>query len=290
MKRRHALVVFVLMFTLIFSMSTLAFAAEEGTSLDDVINNNSQQTQIETKTSGTTSDGDKQISDREQKNQNFIAGINKAADLSGQVDGVEEATSGLRFVAAWVVQVLAYGLTVLLAVRVMLDLTYIGLPFTRSFLANGYAGNAQAGAGGMPNSMQGGPGMGMGGMGGMGMGGGYGGRYGGMGGMGMGGMGMGGGMGMQGGMQPANMNQGNNIAGRIQWVSNAALNAVAGESTVDPSGKPVGPFKRYMKDMVVVLVMVPILITLAVTGTLTSLGFLIGDLLVDAISGIGDML
>jgi cytochrome c oxidase assembly factor CtaG len=87
---------------------------------------------------------------------------------------------------------------------------------------------------------------------------------------------------MGGGMGMSNM-QGNQMAmqnqparGRIQWVSNAALNAVATESTVGPDGKANGPFKTYIKDMVVVLVLTPVLLVLALTGVLADLGFVIG--------------
>ena len=76
----------------------------------------------------------------------------------------------------------------------------------------------------------------------------------------------------------------------MQWVSNAALNAVAGENIVGPDGKAVSPFKLYIKDMIVVLILVPILITLAVTGALTSLGFVIAQVVVDGIAKIGSMI
>ena len=163
----------------------------------------------------------------------------------------------------------------------ILDLAFIGLPFVRTFLANGYRGNAQAGAGGAPNSMVSGPMAGgmmqMGGLQGM----------------------MNRGMapnrvGMNNMMNQSNMttqmNQGGSMMGRIQWVSNAALNAVAAESSVGPDGRAVSPLKAYCKDMVVIMVAVPVLLTLAVTGTLTNLGFLIADVLVDAIASIGDMI
>lgn len=288
MKRLFSAIVVVMM--LLCCTSMIAFGAPDGNSLDDVINGGTTSESSQTQQSSGTTDENKQ-NDREKKNQNFIAGLNDAADLSGEVDGVSEVTSGIKLVAAWLVQIISYAVTVLLALRVVLDLAYIGLPFTRSFLANGYQGNPQAGAGGMPNSMMGGgmgmgaPGMGMGGMGmgGMGMRGGYGMNRG----MGM----MGGGMGMgQPGMAAPGMNQNGTMLGKIQWVSNAALNAVAGESSVGPDGRAVSPFKAYTKDMIIVLILVPILITLAVTGTLTNLGFLIADLIVDAIAGIGDMI
>lgn len=288
MKRMFSLVLTFAILVCCTCMMT--FGSSDTSSLDDVIEQN-------TDVSGQGSQSQEpatsqQQSDREIRNQNFIAGLNKASDLTTQVEGVEEATSWIRLIASWIVQVLSYALTALLAVRVVLDLIYIGLPFTRGFLANGFQGNAQAGAGGMPNSMMGGqPGMGMGGMGmggmgmgGMGMRGGYGMNR--MGGMGMGGMGA---MGAMGGTAPM-ANQQGSMMGRIQWVSNAALNAVASESTVGPDGGANSPFKTYIKDMFLVLVLVPILITLAVTGTLTSLGFMIGNLLCDAIASIGDML
>lgn len=221
-------------------------------------------------------------------NKDLISSVQDATDLSEVSPGAQKINKGINKVASFIVQVIAYLITAGLVVRIVIDLCYIGLPFTRSFLANGYQGNSQAGAGGMPNQgMMGGMngGMGMGGMnGGMGMGmggygmrGGYGmNRMGGMGGMGMGGM--------QGqmGAQPA--------MGRIQWVSNAALNAAAAESVVGPDGKAVSPFKAYMKDMTVVLVITPVLLVLAISGALTDLGFLLGDLLANAIEGIGGML
>ena len=114
------------------------------------------------------------------------------------------------------------------------------------------------------------------------------GGYGMRGGMGMGGMnGMGamGGMGMQGSAPGASA-----AMGRVQWVSTTALNAAAAEQVVGPDGKPMSPLKTYAKDMVVVLVITPILLTLAITGVLTDLGFLIGKLLTDAIANIGQMI
>ena len=140
-------------------------------------------------------------------------------------------------------------------------------------MGNGYLGNPQAGAGGIPNSM----GMAGGGMG--------------MQSAGMNRMGGMGGMGMQGNMSPmTSPEQQPNASGRIQLVSNAALNAVAGENTVGADGKAVSPFKLYIKDMIVVLIIVPILITLVVTGALTNLGFTLAQLIVEGISKIGGMI
>ena len=266
-----------LIMAVILTLSCMTVVAFGDDSLDDVLNKVEQtEQQVETETDRTATTENKEPSnDVYDKNRSFIDGLNKAADVSAEVEGVSGVTSGAKTAVAFVVQILAYCITILLALRVVLDLVFIALPFTRTFLGNGYMGNSQAGAGGIPNSM---------GMGGMGMGGHYGGRYGGMG-MGMNpGMagGMNAGMGMGAGQQP-------NVTGRIQWVSNAALNAVAGENVVGPNGKAVSSFELYVKDMVVVLVIVPILITLAVTGALTSLGFVIAQLIVDGLGKICNM-
>jgi hypothetical protein len=95
---------------------------------------------------------------------------------------------------------------------------------------------------------------------------------------------MGGSMGMQSqaGASPA--------MGRTQWVSSAALNAVAAESQPGPDGKPQSALKYYAKDMAVTLVLVPILLTLAITGALSDLGFLLGDVIAKGIASIGSMI
>ena len=210
----------------------------------------------------------------------FMDGLKRSSDLtSADVEGVEGITSGAKRIAAWIVQVLSYVIVVFLAVRVAIDLLYIAIPFTRTFLANGYTGQAQSAGNMSPNA--GGMGMGMGpGVGG------YNGR------MGMGiGMPGGGGAAMNGMMNNQNsmMNRNQSIVGSIQLVSNAALNAVATESTIGADGKSQSPFKVYAKDMMVTLIITPILLILAGTGVLTQLGFIIGGAIIDGIQKIGNM-
>lgn len=250
---------------LAFCMSLSVCASDDSNalpSLDEIINQN-QEVQPE----GSKTEEDIDIMVAPELGSDYIENLEDATDMSEQAEGIETITSGIKTVASYVIQILCYAVTVLLVLRVVLDLAYIGLPFLRSFLANGYMGNAQAGAGGMANSMAAG---------------------------GMGGFGT-----MRGGMhgqssvmdmnQPVTSNNINNRA-KIQLVSNAALNAVASESMIGSDGNAVSPFKLYVKDMVVVLIMVPILLTLAVTGALTNLGFFLGGLLVDVITGIGNMI
>ena len=280
---------------LAFSSVSIGVSAS---SLDDVIGANQQEqqnTQVEQSTTGNVEIPVDNQSTSGKTNSGYVSGEDFISSLQGSTDltqhqeVVENAKPVMNKVASIIVQLLSYLITIGLTVRVVLDLTYIVLPFTRSFLSNGYMGNAQAGAGGMPNQAMGGMG-GMGGMsGGMGMGGGYGMR-GGMG-MGMNRMGgMSGGMGgMQQGMQGGMNNQNMSRMGETQWVSNAALNAVAAESQPGPDGKAVSPFKLYIKDMTVIMVLTPILLALALTGTLTDLGFLLGDVICAGINSIGGM-
>ena len=259
------------------SMGT-ALAAESGTSLDDIVNAQEQPVEGQTQpaeNNGSTSTQNQESAttgglsqEQQDKNNEFIAGLQEATDLTDPVEGVNAVTPWIKQAAGFVVQVVFYAVTVLLAVRVVLDLAYIGLPFTRSFLGNGYSGAAAAQ--GQPG--MGGPGMGMGGPG-MGMGG-----YG-MNRMGMGGYGAGG-----------NPNQTGQMMGKIQWVSNAALIAAEQEGQMTPDGKHTGPLKSYMKNMIVVLVLVPVLLVLAATGALTQLGLTIGEILVDTIAMVGDMI
>ena len=107
--------------------------------------------------------------------------------------------------------------------------------------------------------------------------------------MGMGGMGMGG---MQGGMmgQQGAMGAQPSATGRPQWVSTAALNAVAAEQMPTPDGRARSAIKTYASDMVVTLVAVPILLVLAMSGALTQLGLLLGEAIAVGIGALGGMI
>lgn len=223
--------------------------------------------------------------------KNIIKDLSATANLSTEKspEAMKMAT-GIKKIATIVIQALLYLITFGLTLRIILDLTYIALPFTRGFLANGYTGNTQqanigVGAGGF----QPGGGTMPGGLG-----------YGGYGGFGGGGMfsRFGGGFRRPFGGDPYNtgMNQGimgnnlQNAQGRIQLVSNAALNAVVIGGVSDMEGDRVNPIKTYAKDMFQVLIIVPLLLTLAVTGVLPQVGFVIGDYIVEGIKSFGGSL
>lgn len=259
------------------SISCLAFSAsaEGGQSIDDVINGNNTSVSQD-----VGANGDNGATANQDQNANYDGadlGGGVGADLGGSsggpmVDEIKDATKidgtsagatkinrGIKKVASFIIQILSYLLTILLTLRVLCDLIYIVIPFSRGILGGG----AQP-AGGQPG-MGGQAGMGMGmGMNGIGMGGMRGG---------MGMNGMAGGMGGQAGMAGQ---QGSGFT----IVSNAAINAIQ---------QPT-PLKFYAKDMMITLIIVPILIILAVTGVLADLGFLLGDLIAKMIGGIGNML
>ena len=258
--------------------SNTVVLANNAVSLDDIGNTTAQEVQSSTGTQVV----EEQVAVAEtngtvQEAKGFMGSLQAATDMSAENETAKKIGGKMNKVVSVVVQVISYVITFGLTLRIALDLTYIAVPFLRGILGNGYAGAAQSG-------QQSGMGMGTGGIGGFG-GGGFGGGFGGggfgasrFGGMstGFGSPGMGMGMGAQ--------QQGQQGTG-IQFVSNAALNAVASEGVPGPDGKPNNVFKIYTKDMIVVLVLTPILLVLAITGALTNLGLLLGEALAGFISG-----
>lgn len=289
---------------LAFGVPTLCVSAS---SLDSLVNSNQQQvvqtapsseaTQSSTEastaatTESTTTNSDNST---ELSNGEYIKNLEGLTTVNMSSPGVSKVAGYIGRAANYIVQILSYFITAFMAVRIVLDLCYIVLPFTRGFLANGYMGNGQAGAAAADGGAMGQPGgqYGMGGMGGQyGMGG-MGGSYG-MGGQyGMGSRyGMNRGMGMGMGMAQQQQMQGANPVGhRIQWISNEALNAVAAVNNGGPDGIPANPLKAYAKQMVVYLVLTPVLLVVCVSGALAKLGFLIGNMISKALGNVGGMI
>lgn len=245
-KRMLTCAVFIWVIAIVCSMTTTSYV--QAASLDDLIGDEGER----------------------YSGSGIMDDLSQAADMSSGQEGAKKAGKTIERVVSFAVQVLSYVITAGLTLRVVCDLAYIGVPPLRLLLANGHQG---APAGGQQQGQQGQMGQ-QGMMGAGGMMGGYG--RGGM--MGMNGMnGMNGQMGQQGMQQPG--------MGKIQLVSNAALTAVASETMPGPDGKPQSAFRIYIGDMAVVLVVTPILLTLALTGVLTQLGFFIGAALSNGISG-----
>ncbi len=181
-------------------------------------------------------------------------GANNYLDVQSK-EAVEAANTVNRWVTPFI-QLMVYAITVLTVIRVLIDLLYVVFPPCRHILANGRIGNAAS---------QGPANLGI----------------------------SGGGMNNYGLVQANSMNnaainnaQAAGASTQIQWVSQAALNAVASESSVGPDGKANRAIKAYWKDMSVLLILTPILLVLAVTGILGKFGIFIANIIVGLIETI----
>lgn len=258
---------------------SVVFADPTGTSLDDVIDNNTYaSTEVTTPEAST---GTTQNSTVDKETQSFLNGISKAGDLSPEVEGVQAAATPLKTAVAFIVQLLSYVIVLGMTLSIVLDITYIAVTPLRGILGGGQVPRQDPQAGAMGGTM--------GGYGGNSMMGGYGASP-------MGGYGARGGYGASSmggyGANPAMQQQQNMMQrGRINLISQAAIDAVGNAGQMDPAtGKVKGALSTYARNMIPMLVAVPILLVLAITGSLTNLGFLIADLLVDGIAAVGEML
>lgn len=187
-----------------------------------------------------------------EENNDFIKELRGATNLSEPTTTGKSINKFTSTIASFIVQILSYFITAFLVVRVVGDICYITLPFTRNILANGKQGQSQ-----VQNPM-------------------------GQGQMGMGAMGQNP-MQAQGQMGMGAMAQNN--TGGVQYISNAALNAVATEQS--GGGKAI---KIYAKDMILVLLFTGILLVLAISGALTNLGIAIGNVISGALFNLGSQL
>ena len=204
----------------------------------------------------------------------FFGTLNEITDMSDyENETVKKAGTALSRVVGMAVQFLGYVIVLGIVLRVVMDLAYIALPFARgAFSAGNNIGNNQV----QQNGAIGGNGFNSG----------FGGsRF-------NNGFNNGGFNSGFGGVGSTGTNQQNNIQsnGGFSLISNAAINAVRNEGQHGIDGKPINPYKEYMKDMSVVLILTPILFVLAISGALTSVGFAVGEIVSNVIgsfAGIG---
>lgn len=226
----------------------------QAASLDDITGGG--ETSSDSASSSKSSSSSKKAS-----SSSFINDLNDAADMSQSTESAKKAKDTMKPFFTSATQILAYFVILALALRIVADICYLEVPITRGLLGGGAQGTAGGGqsSGGFGGSGFGNSGFGGGGFGDSGFGGG-----------GFGGSSMGGGA------------QQGSGSGR-QLVSDAALNAVAAGKQPGPDGKPQSALKAYMKSMVVVLVLVPILLVLNMTGVLGEVGFYLGDIITSAL-------
>lgn len=258
---------FILTTILTLSLGMTAFATN-APSLDDIVAGSSVQTEVSTTvTDNSVQSVTSDTSTDKYTNSSFVDGLTQAVDISTQTTTSAEVSKTLNYYGSIIFQCLAVVVSVGILLMVALDLVYITLPFTRSFLANGYMGNPNSSNNGMqPGVLMGGNPNPMGGSMGMRPGGGI-----------FGGRGMSSPAAM--GQQTAMQNQPS--SGRVQYVSNAALNAVTGESATNKLA-----LVEYLKDMSVTIICASVILVLAGTGVLSTLGLKIGEKLAQIISAL----
>lgn len=255
-------VISILFIVLILLISFVPIHAneDEGKTLDEVIQENKQSQTVSNPSNA-----------RESAN-NLIKDLqNATVDLTKSDARIDKATEGLRTIVSFAVRLISFIVTYGLTLKVVLDLAYITIPFLRGILANGHVGNAQAGTGVSTQNNS----------------------FGSFGNWGPTGFGYNQNFGYNSGLGGFNRPFGSSqptqqsILHRLQFVSTVALNAVAAENSVGPDGKPVKPLKLYAKDMILTLIVTPLLLVLSLTGALTQLGFIVGNVVAKLIAGLG---
>ncbi len=163
---------------------------------------------------------------------------------------VEHVNSKIGAVVKLVIQILSYAIVSFMVLRIMLDLLYIAIPFSRSLLGGGVVENTPVQTNTMGSFGIGQPTGGFEGM--------------------AGPVGMG--------------NSGQMSINRTKWVSENAIRAVGASYNGE------NPYKIYVKDMTILLIITPILMVLAISGVLTNLGFILGEVLIEGIESIKNMI
>lgn len=238
-----------------------AFATEGASSLEE-LQQQAQETTVAVEETVPATAAPSQGSNNsysQMDNDSAIANIANAAKLDGNTPEAEKVGNIMNSWGAKIMQVLGYVISIGICIGIALDTCFIAIPPLRGILANGYIGTADQRSDFQQNNTMSG-----------------------MGGVGMGRSGFGGGFnGMQQdrmNMQATNNNQ--PATGRIQLVSNAALNATAAASTGD------SPYKIYFKQQLPTIIVAPILFVLAATGILAQVGFFIGNYLTNWIGSL----
>ncbi|MEM4385399.1 MAG: hypothetical protein QXD03_02490 [Candidatus Anstonellales archaeon] len=206
----------------------------------------------------------------------FMKSLNEASNFTGGIQEASVKMSGFKKSVGFVINVIVYIIIIGLALRVVLDIGYIVLPFTRSILGSGVVPTVQ----GQPQ--QSGFGGGFGGFG-SGFGSGFGGGFG-------GGFGSGYGSGFGSGYGN-NMSMNNTVGNtsKFSLVSVAAVNAVANDGMVI-DGKKKGALRIYANSVIAELILVPVLLILLLSGAISSVGYALGGLIVDALNALVSML
>ena len=277
MSRRKPALLLMLLLPFTLMLPTTASAAS---SLDDLLTETTVAATEAPATGPTVAPTDEQQIQETQaainetlsdSSSDFARQLANTANLSKATTGTTAFSQKVNAVCTVLFQYLASIIAGLYLVTVGIDMLYIMVPPVRSFIANGYMGNATPDS----NQAQAGVSAGAGMTGGMYGGGMYGG--GGYNGMNRNMANMNAQAGMQG-MNTAAQNQ--PALGRIQFVSNAALNAVAEESSSKKSA-----LIDYMKTVAVSATLSVFILIVAASGILARIGAWLAIKLIGFLNG-----
>lgn len=245
--------------------STNQSSNDQSSATTDPFNNPNSAANVQNQSQGNTGDSNLNLP-KDSSAEEFANALSEGTNFTEETyQETTAVTNKIKAVVSPLIQIFLYLIMILMTIRVVIDLIYIVFPPVRAFLSNGHVGNAASQGTMQTGGFSGGYGGGMG-------------SYGGFSG-GMGGMNVANNMAMQQQNNPSN-------ASRMQWVSQAALNAVASEAVVGPNGKANSPLKAYAKDMIVLMIGVPIMLILAASGILSKLGFALASVISGVIESI----
>lgn len=224
--------------SVLFCFSAFATETESALSLEQ-LKQQVQETETVINETVESTEMDEWITDNSES-KSSIGSIAGAAKLDAASEEVGQIGNVMNSWGAKIMQLLGYIISIGLGIMTALDMVYIAITPLRGVLANGYTGTADtknkgAQPMGMPAQM------------------------------------MNGAQGPHMGVAPGMMNQQQQGTG-IQWVTNAALNAVASATN------GASPFKVYFKQQALVCIAAPTIFVLAATGVLAQIGFAIGSL------------
>jgi hypothetical protein len=267
---------FIVVLICVMNLFAIATFASDGQTLDEIVSGSgSSESSSGSGSGGGNSSGTGDNRKDVQDDSSAIAGVYGSTDLSEPVEGLDGAKTAMVRAAATIVQIVSMFVVVGFAVTVALDICYIAVPFSRKWLCNGYSGQAnnQTPQNGMNNAMGS-------------MGSGYG-----VGGYGAGGYGYGGGsygnsmannmsQNMMAQQNMQGMNQTQMQAYKVQFISNAALDAVAMENVVDQqTGKATNPYAHYFTQKVIAILFIGVILVLNMTGSLMRISIMVGNAL-----------
>lgn len=269
------------LFVIAMLMATMTTTPAYATSLDELMSG-SQTTVAETQVQETQPQVQEQVQPTQaevketvretlgQVNNDFANQLANVSNLSTVTAETSAFSKQVNAVCTVIFQYISGMIAAAYLITVAVDMAFILIPPLQPILANGYMGNPTPDTAPGMNGNAGvgatGAGLGMGGYGG----------YGGYGGRGM--MNSMGAMAQQAGMATAQQNQ--PALGRHKFVSNAALNAVATESSSKKSA-----LVDYMKNVMVTATLSVAILILSASGIFARIGAFIAMKIIDIVNG-----